>query len=366
MTLYFLKMEFTYEILKEAWKNTVTQNSEEANRARFKYYLEDNLYSILYSIKDNTFAPKPLRYKTIYVPKKRFVQVPTLADKIIQHAICDNYLYNVVASSVVPQTSACLIGRGDSYASAFTFRNLVKYKEKYGTDFYVLKCDIHHYFASIPHDQLLELVDQYVKDEDVSRIMKLYISMTDAGIPLGLQQSQLMANLYLDRLDRYILEDRHEDFYFRHMDDFYILSNSHDHLRQLHESIDAKVIELGLTLNPKTAIFHNKFTFLGFEYRFDMNGKPLKRLDKSKRNTKRRHLKKLLRDLRNGDITADKFADSYAGWRVHALNGDCTMLVETWDRWLCCELKKLGYDLIIKDRSVKIKCLQEEPLATSR
>lgn len=355
-------MIFSYDMLKRSWKKTVAQNSEEQNRVRFKYYLEDNLYCILNELKDGTFKPKPLRLKTIFVPKKRIVQVPTLADKIVQHTICDEYLYDIVSAVSAEQTSACLLNRGDRYASEYTMAYLKDYKGKYGTDFYVLKCDIHHYFQNIPHGRLVELVDKYVLDKEVNQIIKVYIDLTDIGIPLGLQQSQLLANLYLDTLDRYILNELGVTYYFRHMDDFYIISNSLSFLEDLLVKIEGKVHSIGLELNPKTAIFHNKFTFLGFSYRFGKDGEVMMNLDKGKRNTKHRHLKLLLRQLKDGRITADKFASSYQGWRCHALRSEnCHKLVESWDSWLCCEVDKLGYELIIKDRSVRIKCHEHLP-----
>lgn len=54
------------------------------------------------------------------------------------------------------------------------------------------------------------------------------------------------------------------------------------------------------------------------------------------------------------DMTITMVATSHQGWRAHALQGEnCHRLVEAWDSWLCCELKKLGYELIIKDRRVR-------------
>ena len=176
--------------------------------------------------------------------------------------------------------------------------------------------------------------------------MRKFIGMTDIGLPLGLQQSQLLANLYLSEMDHRIKEVLRAEFYGRYMDDFYIMHHDPDYLRSCLAYIDGYVQSIGLTLNPKTEIHRGNMDYLGFNYHLTDTGKVIQRLVKSKRNTKRRQLKKMLRDLAENKITAEEFAASYLGWRAHALQGDCYALVAAWDDWLRGELKKIGYHMI--------------------
>lgn len=339
-------MVFTYEILYQAWRDTVAINSTEPNRARYKYYLEDNLYSLLERLESGTFQPSPMRLKTIYYPKKRVAQVPSLEDKIVQHVICDNCFYDIATKPLVKETAACVRGRGDIYASELLKQQMRKFYRKHGTMPYFLKCDIHHYFASIPRDRVYALIDRYVNDIEVRSIMGKFIDMTDIGLPLGLQQSQLLANLYLSEMDHRIKETLSAEYYGRYMDDFYIMSHDAKYLESCLSYIDKYVHSIGLTLNPKTEICRSNIDYLGFTYHLTDTGKVVQRLVKSKRQTKHRQLNKMLRELASGEITPEKFALSYEGWRAHAMQGDCYALITAWDEWLKEELSQLGYRMI--------------------
>ena len=347
-------MVFTYEMLYEAWRRTVTASSDEPNRVRFRYYLEYNLYKLLEELETGTFRPAPPRNKTIVYPKKRVAQVPSLRDKIVQHAIYDNGVYDELTRPLVRETSACIKGRGDDYAIRNLKQAMVRYRNKHGVEFYCLKGDIQKYFASIPHERTIELIDRYVPDENVRQLMRGFIAQAPRGLALGLPQSQALANLYLSELDHLCKQELHATYYGRHMDDFWIIRDSEEALQRDLERIRTYVEGIGLTLNAKTCIYRNKVEFLGFRIFFGENGKIVMRLLPQKRRSKRRELKKKLRMVASGEMTAEAFAKSYAGWRAHALRGSCWSLAKAWDTWLTDELGKLGYQLVIYKRSVSV------------
>lgn len=347
-------MVFDYSTLYKAWKDTVTQSSTEHNRVKFKYYLEDNLLKIQQDIENKTYTPSPFRNKTILYPKRRVAQVPGLRDKVIQHAMYDNGLYDMLTKPLIKETSACLKGRGDSYAIKTLKQSLRRYYGKYGENFYCLKCDIKSYFASIDHKRAYQLIDQYVTDDTFKWLISVFIEQSADGLALGLPQSQALANLFLSALDHFVKEKLHAEFYQRHMDDFAIISNDISFLENCWQEIEKFVNNIGLTMNPKTCICKNKIEFLGFRYFYGANGKIIMRLLPAKRRSKRRELKKKLKQVQNGELSAEKFVQSYGGWRAHALTGNCWSLVRAWDKWLTDELDKLGYRLVIHKRSLKV------------
>lgn len=345
-------MIFTYGQLYNGWKDTVPQNSDRESHVKLKYELEPRLTALLIQLRTKTFKPSPLALKEIYVPKKRTAQVPSITDKIVQHTICDNYLYDVLTVPLIMETSACLKKRGTHYAVKLIKKQLRRHYRKHGKDFYCLKCDIKSYFASIPHDKLFVLIDRYVKDEDIKAIVLKYIALCDEGLALGLQQSQLLANLYLSPLDHYCKEALHVEFYGRHMDDFYIISDDREYLEMCLVKIKSFVENLGLTLNPKTAITHNVVNYLGFTFYIDDNGKAVQRLLNSKKRTKKRHIRMMMRQVINGEKTVEDFVNSYQCWRAHVLNGNCYKMVEEWDGKIRIFLNRLGYDWKIKGNKV--------------
>ena len=335
-------MVFNYEIVEKSWKETVTQSSAERNKAKFKYFLPFNLQTLKNELNDGSFTPSPLRSEIIMYPKKRTVQVPSLRDKIVQHCICDYYLNSVLTNPLIKETSACLEGKGSIYAINVLKNQLRSYYRKYGRKFYVLKCDIKSYFASIPHAGIGKLLNRYVKDETIKALMKKFVDlMPDGkGLALGLMQSQLLANLYLSDLDHKCKELLKADFYGRYMDDFYIVSGNKGYLQKCWAYIESYAERIGLRLNPKTNIFDSKVDFLGFTFRLTKTGKVILKLEKTKRKSKHRHINLMLKLVEGGELSVEKFIEKYNGWKVHASHGNCYMLVKKWDSWVSRSLEE--------------------------
>ena len=182
------------------------------------------------------------------------------------------------------------------------------------------------------------------------------------GLALGLPQSHLLANLYLSELDHLCKEKLGVKYYGRYMDDFYILSNDPKKLYEYYIFINKYVNSIGLALNPKTKIYKNSFNFLGFSYTMTNTGKIIKKLANDKKYSKLRHIRKMLMQIKNGQLDISKFANSYQGWRIHASNGDCHDLISSIDTYVQKELFNIGYKMIFKKSKKKervvITCLE--------
>lgn len=305
-----------------------------------------------------TFKPGKLRTQIISFPKKRIVQVPSIRDKILQHGICDNYLTERLCRPLIKETCACVEERGTDYASDILKEQLRKYYRAHGSHFYVLKCDIKSYFASIPHWRVKQLINRYVDDESVRSIVFKFIDTLAVGLPLGLQQSQLIANLYLSDLDHKCKELLGAKYYGRYMDDFYIISDDRQFLEECLKYIESYVRSIGLTLNPKTGIFSNKLDFVGFTYYLTDTGRVIKLISKDKKKSKRRHIKKMIRQINEGTLTIEKFIESYQGWRAHALQGDCAELLTIWDSVVTDVCAEHNYFVQFNGNKVVLSCLE--------
>lgn len=349
-------------MVEQGWKDTVAINSEEPNKIRFKYELERNLMAILDSLLSKNFRPSPLRKKKILYPKERIAQVPSIRDKIVQHVICDNYLNDRLSKPLIKETGACLKNRGVHYSSKIVKEQLHNYYVKYGNGFYVLKCDIKSYFSSIQHDRIYNLLDRYVEDQDVSNISKSFINLMNIGLALGLQQSQILANLNLSELDHLCKEKLGIKCYGRYMDDFYIISNEISDIEIYYNFIKEYIESIGLILNPKTKVYKDRFDFLGFSFTLTPTGKIIKTLSNDKKHSKIRHIRKMLNDIQNNKLSIKDFANSYQGWRIHALNGNCYNLIKSIDGYIQNELNDMGYAMFLKKSKKKervfIQCLE--------
>lgn len=306
---------------------------------------------------NGTFQPSRLREKQIYYPKRRVAQVPSLNDKIVQHIIVDYHAYALMVKPLIKEASANTKGRGTDYGRDILIEHLRRFWRLHKKPPYILKGDVHSFFASIPHGRLLELIREHIEDADVRRIMESFVGLTERGSPLGLQQSQLTSNLYLSDFDHKIKEAWHEPFYGRHMDDFYVLSESRERLEEILNWAREYLGGIGLELNPKTAITFRSFDYLGYRFIVSDFGKVIVRLAPGKLKSKRRHLRKIADHLARGEIEPERAEAAYFGWRVHAIKARNarTQILKT-DAYFDGYLQKAGYKLyIVPHEKGKIK-----------
>ena len=312
---------------------------------RYRYYREDHNYRMQEAMRSPDFTAKPMGVKHIEIPKPRTVQVPSVRDKIIMHALCDNIIYPAVEARMGPWASACLVGRGTEYGTARAEYLLRQWWREHRSMPYILKGDIHAYFASVRRDRILELAAEILLDKDIRRISRAYTLHDESpvGMPLGLQQNQCFGNLYLASLDDYIVRERGYAAYGRHMDDFYVLAATRAELEELLDGIRGKLAEIGLELNPKTTIERGQLDYLGFTHILTDTGRHLLCLQNGKKKAKKRELKMVARKLAAGRLTPEQVQLRYQGWRQRILRAGCRNVVIEMDRHFVCLLHKAGF-----------------------
>jgi RNA-directed DNA polymerase len=151
-----------------------------------------------------------------------------------------------------------------------------------------LHLDIRHYFASIGHARLLDLLTHRLND---SRTLTLIADLLAAGgavyrhplaalalgdhrvlpghgLPLGGYLSHWSGGLYLDGLDHHVKRVLKVPGYLRYMDDFVLFGERAEALAQVRERIAGWLMrERGLTLkDPAAEPLDNRLpaVFLGF------------------------------------------------------------------------------------------------------
>jgi RNA-directed DNA polymerase len=172
-------------------------------------------------------------------------------------------------------------------------------------------------FDSIPHQRLMARVEERVSD---GRVLDLIRSWLNADILAGLERwtpvtgtpqgaviSPLLANIYLDPLDRLMAERGYR--MVRYADDFVILTRSPAEAQAALALVQEWVMANGLTLHPaKTRIADggpgNGFEFLGYRFEGGQRHVRKKSLDKLKetirvktRRTRGDSLKVVIADL---------------------------------------------------------------------
>jgi len=189
---------------------------------------------------------------------------------------------------------------------------------------WILKCDIRKFFANIDHKILLDILKEYIPDEDIiwllENIIKSFSSTKEGvGLPLGNLTSQLFVNIYMNKFDQFVKHKLKEKFYIRYADDFVFLSEN-------KEILEGKIIlvekflekELKLQLHPDKVFIKTLSSGVDFLGMVNFSNHKILRT-----NTKRRMMKKLnskYSDLQNGLLSEKSFnqcLQSYFGMLTH-------------------------------------------------
>jgi len=181
----------------------------------FFHNLDDNLNRLGRDIRDSRLPYGRFRTFEIHDPKKRLIHAACFEDRIFHHALM-NLAGDMLDKAMTPQSYACRPGMGVHKAVKKVQQHLRQYA-------YYGKIDIDGYFASIPHQHLLDVLLRRFKgaecEAQLSRIITSYQATPQTGLPIGSLTSQYFANYYLDGLDRLLSELPMVNAHVRYMDD---------------------------------------------------------------------------------------------------------------------------------------------------
>lgn len=275
----------------------------------FEAEREENISKARRELKDLTYIPGEYKVFKVWEPKERIIMALPFYDRVIQHMIV-NLIEPIFESRFIYHSYACRKGKGSHRASKQLTRWLYNLEVVQGKSVYVLKADIHHYFQSINHEVLKNEIRTYIKDKDLLVILDRIIDHNGifpdgVGIPVGNLTSQLFANVYLHCLDMFVKHELHAEYYMRYMDDFIIISENLEQLKQWQNEIEIFLREkLKLELNPKTTIVYakNGVDFVGYRHWNSV---------KKVRKDAMRRLKRLMKNFKDGMITEEYFDKSF-------------------------------------------------------
>lgn len=102
----------TFEVLYKAYLAARRGKRSRAATAHYEVHLLENIVNLVYILTTKTYRPGVFRVFYVYEPKKRLVQAPAFVDKVVQHAVVDNILYERITNSFILDNYASQKNKG--------------------------------------------------------------------------------------------------------------------------------------------------------------------------------------------------------------------------------------------------------------
>lgn len=325
-----------FENLYAAFRASMKGCGNKMRALRFSILALENILLMKLQLTAHTYRVSGYSEFVISEPKRRVIKCGSFRDKVLQHSLCDSLLYPRLRSVFILDNYAGQTGKGTLFGLDRLSEHLRSFYEQYGSDGYILKCDITKYFYSIDHEILKSIIARHFQDEDVQWLCGLFIdSVPSPGVPLGNQSSQVFALLYLNGMDHMIVEELGCERYGRYMDDFYLISNDKEYLRMCLRRIESCLADLHLTLNSKTEIVPVKqgIRFLGFHTYLTKDGTVIRKLTGENKRHQRRVLRRNAALVAAGEMTEKEYYERFDSWKNHASHGNCYNLINAMSKY---------------------------------
>lgn len=190
----------------------------------------DNILLLHSELRNKTYKHGKYEAFNISDPKPRNIHKAAVRDRLLHYAIY-RVLYPFFDKVFIADSFSCRLGKG-THRAINRFRTFAYKVSKNNTKTcWVLKLDIRKFFASIDHEILIKILEEYIPDQDIIWLLKkviesFYSTEPGKGLPLGNLTSQLLVNVYMNKFDQFVKHKFKAKYYVRYADDFVIVSKN--------------------------------------------------------------------------------------------------------------------------------------------
>lgn len=292
--------ENLHRAFQKVKKNQGSAGTDHQTIAEFDSNIEKEIEALSQELRDGTYRPRLIRRH--YIPKSgtnelRPLGIPCVRDRTVQNVI-RSIIEPIFEKDFAKQSYGFRPGRGCKDALRRVDSLLY---QKYQ---WVVDIDLKSYFDSIPHPEMMVLIEQQISDGRMLKLIESFLKQgileglkewePEKGAPQGATISPICSNIYLNPLDHLMEKNGFE--MVRYADDAVILCKSQEEASRAFQLLQEWVTNAKLTLHPeKTRILNASlpggFDFLG--YHFEMGHKRPRRKslkkfkDSIRENTKR-------------------------------------------------------------------------------
>jgi len=263
------------KVLSKAYKHVRRSNGaagiDGQSVVDFGANLDNEIVALLMELKDKSYNSSPV--KRVKIPKAdggiRLLGIPTVRDRVVQQAV-RAILEPIFDCDFHPSSYGYRKGKSCHHAITKAQLFIRKYKRKWVVDMDLSKC-----FDRLDHDLIISQVREKVSDGSILNLIRNFLESgvmvsgeyesTVVGSPQGGVISPLLANIYLDKFDKFMMSRNHR--IVRYADDILILCGSKKAAdNALRVAEDYLENEMKLLVNrTKTHIAHSSkgIKFLG-------------------------------------------------------------------------------------------------------
>lgn len=266
-----------------AWQEFLVGKKSKPDIQLFSFHLMDNIISLHEELANKTYRHGDYISFHITDPKPRHIHKASVRDRLLHHAL-HRVLYPFFDRIFIPDSYSCRVNKG-LHKAINRFRQMTLQASQNNTKTcWILKCDIRKFFASIDHEILLSILDEYIPDKDIMELLMEIVGSfhtptpichprenedtaigrldsprmlrggndnCGVGLPLGNLTSQLFANIYLNHFDQWVKHHLKAKCYIRYADDFVFLSRDKKWLERITSDIQHFLqVNLRLSLHP--------------------------------------------------------------------------------------------------------------------
>ncbi len=275
--------------LFQAYYNAHRNKRNTKSALAFEQNYESNLFKLYEEITNRQYKIKPSVCFINHRPVQREIFAADFRDRIVHHLVY-NYISPIFERIFINDAYSCRTGKGTSYGINRLKRFIRACSDNYQKDCYILQLDIKGYFMAINrsllHQKVTSTLLKYKKSNKVQQFdfdlyllqeiifnnpvknhirkgkyndwdglppsKSLFFSKEDCGLPIGNLTSQLFSNIYLHNFDIWLKYKLQCKYYGRYVDDFVIVHNDKEFLKQLIPEIRNYLSqELMIELHPK-------------------------------------------------------------------------------------------------------------------